>query len=185
MKTYAERVTAIIAELDAALRLINSAELDALRAAIRRARRVFITGKGRSGLQMRAFAMRLMHMGFTVYVLDEVTTPAITAGDLLIVGSGSGGTASLVQYVTRAKTLGAAIALLTTAPHSPIGTQAELVVQIPAASPKISSAGGSIQPMANLFEQALLITLDIIVMQLMDELNLTSEQMFTRHANLE
>jgi len=185
MKAYAELVTGITAELSAMLHLINPAEVDALREAIRRAKRVFITGKGRSGLQMRAFAMRLMHMGFTVHVVDEVTTPAITTDDLLIVGSGSGGTASLVQYVARAKAVGAGIALLTTAPQSPIGTQAELVVQIPAASPKISSAGGSIQPMANLFEQALLITLDIIVMQLMDELNLTSEQMFTRHANLE
>ena len=39
--------------------------------------------------------------------------------------------------------------------------------------------------MANLFEQSLLLMLDVLTIQLMSDLNLTSEQMFTRHANLE
>ena len=38
---------------------------------------VFIVGTGRSELVGKMFAMRLMHLGFTVYVVGDVTTPAI------------------------------------------------------------------------------------------------------------
>jgi len=184
LTSFADLATGVCAELTAALQSINPQEIDGLRKAITEAGRVFVTGKGRSGLQMRAFAMRLMHLGLTVFVVDDVTTPALQAGDLLIIGSGSGGTTSLVQYAARAKALNAKLALITTAPQSPIGQQADVVVVITATA-KGDSAVRSIQPMANLFEQSLLILLDIVTMQLMDELNLTSEQMFTRHANLE
>lgn len=185
MATYPDLVTGICAELSTALKSINEDDLAALRQALLRANRVFVAGKGRSGLQMRAFAMRLMHLGLTVHVVDDVTTPAIGAGDLLVVGSGSGATASLVQYAARAKSLKAQVALITTAATSPIGEQSDYHLRIPAPSPKTDGTGGSIQPMANLFEQSLLLVLDILTMQLMAELNLTSEQMFTRHANLE
>ena len=57
--------------------------------------RIFITGAGRSGLLMKTFAIRLMQMGFKVYVPGEVITPAIKNGDLLLIGSGSGETESL------------------------------------------------------------------------------------------
>lgn len=185
MSGYAELAASVSAELTAALQSINPAEVDRLRAAIDAAPRVFVAGKGRSGLQMRAFAMRLMHAGLTAYVVDDVTTPAVIAGDLLVIGSGSGATPSLVGYAARAKALKATLALITTTPDSPIGQQADVVVQIAAASPKLSDARPSVQPMANLFEQALLLLLDIVTIQLMREHHLTSAEMFTRHANLE
>jgi 6-phospho-3-hexuloisomerase len=185
MNSYPELVTAVSAELTVALQSVNPAEVDRLREAIVAAPRVFVAGKGRSGLQMRAFAMRLMHAGVTVHVVDDVTTPAVSTGDLLVIGSGSGGTPSLVQYASRAKALNARLALITTAPNSPLGQQADVVVRIEAASPKVSGARPSVQPMANLFEQSLLLLLDIVTIQLMHERGLTSEEMFRRHANLE
>jgi 6-phospho-3-hexuloisomerase len=39
--------------------------------------------------------------------------------------------------------------------------------------------------MGSLFEQSLGLMLDIVILQLMDELGMDAEQMFTRHANLE
>ena len=39
-----------------------------------------------------AFAMRLMHLGFVVYVIGDVTTPSINEDDCLIAISGSGET---------------------------------------------------------------------------------------------
>ncbi len=41
------------------------------------AENVFILGLGRSGLVAKAFAMRLMHLGISVYVVGETITPAI------------------------------------------------------------------------------------------------------------
>lgn len=151
------------------------------------AKRIFIAGKGRSGLQMRAFAMRLMHLGFPVHVVDEVTTPAIQADDLLLIGSGSGRTASLVQYAEKAKVLHARLALVTIQSDSPIARLADCLVTIQAATPKIEQSAPihSIQPMGSLFEQTLGLMLDLMIVQLMAERNLSSEQMFTRHANLE
>jgi len=187
MKDYSELTSAILSEIGGSMRSVAPESLDILRQMIRDAGRIYVAGKGRSGLYMRAFAMRLMHLGLTVYVIDDVTTPGIREGDLLIIGSGSGGTASLVNYAEKAKKMGAQLALVTAAPTSPIGDKADHIIFIAAPTPKTPTIDGrtSIQPMANLFEQTLGLLLDVVTIQLMDELNLNSEQMFTRHANLE
>jgi 6-phospho-3-hexuloisomerase len=187
MTDYQELVSTILGEIHGSLRSVAPESLDLLRESIRVTTRIYVAGKGRSGLYMRTFAMRLMHLGLTVYVIDDVTTPGIREGDLLIIGSGSGTTASLVNYAEKAKKIGAHVALITAARTSPIGEKADYVVYVSAPSPKMAAKDGrtSIQPMANLFEQALGLMLDIVTMQLMADLNMTSEQMFTRHANLE
>lgn len=64
---------------------------------IQQAERIFVVGAGRSGLSMRSAAMRLMHAGYTVFVVGEITTPAIGKGDLQITASGSGTTGSIVK----------------------------------------------------------------------------------------
>lgn len=187
MRAYADIAALVLDELNGTLRAISPEQVDQFRQMIRDADRIFTDAKGRSGLHMRGFAMRLMHAGFTVHVVDDVTTPSIAAGDLLIIGSGSGRTASLVSHAAKAKSQGAKIVLITATPESPVAKEADCVVFIPSPTPKSgdASVGASRQPMANLFEQSLGLLLDITVIQLMDELNLTSQQMFTRHANLE
>ena len=60
--------------------------------------KIFLTGKGRSGLAAKGFANRLMHLGFQAYVIGEISTPHTKAGDLLIITSGSGETECLGQY---------------------------------------------------------------------------------------
>ncbi len=187
MTEFDELVTTVLGEIQNTLRSVHVGEVTGLRQAILQAPRIFIAGKGRSGLYMRGFAMRLMHMGLTVYVIDDVTTPAIASTDLLLIGSNSGRTASLVEYAARAKSLGVRIGLITAADTSPIADRADVIVRLKAPSPKVdaASAKSSIQPMGNLFEQALGLLLDIVTIQLMETLNLNSEQMFRRHANLE
>lgn len=187
MSDYQDLVSAILSELEGSLRSVSPDSLNILRQSIHNAERIYVAGKGRSGLYMRAFAMRLMHLGLTVHVIDDVTTPGIGEGDLLIIGSGSGATASLVNYAEKARKVGAQVALVTAAKISPIGDCADHVVYISAPSPKTAMADGrmSIQPMANLFEQVLGLLLDVVTMQLMDDLKISSKQMFMRHANLE
>lgn len=148
---------------------------------------IFVAGAGRSGFMARGFAMRLMHMGYTSYLVGETTTPAIRENDLLIVCSGSGETKSLVSMATKAKSLGARVALITINPESTIGHLADTIVRIPAPSPKATANSDfvSIQPMGNLFEQSLLLFLDMSIMMLMEQTNKTSEAMFKLHANLE
>jgi 6-phospho-3-hexuloisomerase len=151
------------------------------------ANRVFVAGVGRSGLVMRSFAMRLMHMGLTAHIVGYETTPAISAGDLLLLGSGSGTTASLLAHGKKARQVGAGLTLITTQGDSPLARLVDLVLVIPAPTPKTDSSNNqrSVQPMASLFEQSMLLTLDALSMMLMERLELDDGTTFLRHANLE
>lgn len=75
---------------------------------LKNANRIFFLGMGRSGFMMNAVAMRFMHLGFKAYVVGETTTPAITEGDVLIAGSGSGTTGTVIKAVETAKKVGRA-----------------------------------------------------------------------------
>lgn len=184
---YAQLLEGVLDELGRTLRAVSPVELQTFQETLLAAPRIFAVGRGRSGLYIRAFAMRLMHLGLMVHVVDDVTTPAIQNGDLLVIASGSGRTATLLQHANKAKGLGAKIALVTAFPNSPIGELADLTVHIPAPSVKDESTGqpASVQPMANLFEQSLALMLDMVAILLMRELGQSGEQMFARHANLE
>ncbi len=184
-REYLELVDVVLAELGAVLHQVSSDDVARCRQAILAARRIFVAGKGRSGLLMRAHSMRLMHLGLAVHVVDDVTTPSIGASDLLLLASGSGGTPSIVQYARKAHDIGAQIALITAHEDSAAAQLADVVVVIAAPSPKVAGMQTSAQPMASLFEQALAMLLDIIVIQLMSELEQTTDQMFARHTNLE
>ena len=178
----------VLDEIRRVLRSVESNDLDQLKQLVLDAERIFIVGKGRSGLQMNGFAMRLMHLGLQVHVVGSVTTPNITANDLLLIGSGSGRTASLVQYANRAHALGTRIALITTAHDSPIHAYTTHVIRVDATTPKVDEgydSRASVLPMGSVFEHTLGLLLDILVSMLMHDLNLDSDQMFTRHANLE
>ena len=180
-------ISQILDELRGTVGHVRNDSAEKLVDAIIDAQRIFVAGAGRSGLAMKSFAMRLMHLGFDTYVVGETVTPSITKKDVLLIGSGSGSTSSLVTSANKADAIGATICLITIDENSPIGQVAEVILTIPAPTPKIDRDLGfrSVQPMGSLFEQSLLLTLDAIILLLMDRTEKTPESMFTRHANLE
>jgi 6-phospho-3-hexuloisomerase len=177
----------ILDELALATGAVSDEAGQALVLSIMEAGRIFVAGAGRSGLAMRAFAMRLMHLGFDVHVVGDVTTPSIGASDLLLIGSGSGSTDSLLSMAGKARTIGSQIALITIRSRSPIADLADIVLTIPAPTPKIDVEIGyrSVQPMGSLFEQSLWLTLDALSMAVMQRIGADGDAMFGRHANLE
>ncbi len=178
----------ILAEVAACVRQVSVESLAQAGALIESAPRIFVAGAGRSGLGMRALGMRLMHLGKTVYVVGETTTPSIAAENLLILASGSGRTASLLAMAERARRRGAKILLFTTDATSPLAGLADQQVVIPAPSLKAAKGVGgpqSVQPMGTLFEQALLILCDGLILGLMQRAGVGAAQMAERHANLE
>jgi 6-phospho-3-hexuloisomerase len=181
----------VLGELHGVLQAVDVGAMRALEERIAAARRVYVAGAGRTGLMVRAFAMRLMHLGLQVHVVGNVTTPAFEAGDVLVIGSGSGETGSLRVIAQRAKALGGTLVVVTIVPTSTIGQMADVVVRLDAPSPKAAPPSGgplpraSAQPMGSLFEQALLLLLDSVVMRLARARGASSDEMFTRHANLE
>jgi 6-phospho-3-hexuloisomerase len=180
-------IDTIINELRTCLSAISETSAEQALQMIDSAERIFCAGAGRSGLGIRGFAMRLMHLGKTVHVMGDITTPGIKKNDLLIVGSGSGRTASLVAAVEKAKSLGVKVLLLTIDPDSPIGKMADFSIKFAAPSEKAKGGGDavSIQPMGALFEQSLLLFSDSLIVTLMHRYQQTSGTMFDNHANLE
>lgn len=177
----------IVKELGMSLENLSNEQGDDLVKNILNSKKIFVAGAGRSGFAMKSFCMRLMHIGFDAYVVGETVTPNMTCDDILIVGSGSGSTGTLVTICNKAKSIGAKIGLVTILDKSPIADMADIVINIPAPTPKIEQDTGfkSIQPMGSLFEQSLLLTLDACVLLLMDNMSKDSATMFKRHANLE
>lgn len=180
-------VKTIVNELNTTLNSINEKDANEFVKLINEANEVFCAGAGRSGFQVKGFAMRLMHMGINSYVVGETCTPNITSDGILVICSGSGETKSLVNHANKAKEVGAKIALITINPLSTIGKMADVVVEISAPSPKSAKEGQikSIQPMGSLFEQSEGLFMDIAILKLMEIKNMTSETMFGRHANME
>ena len=169
------------------MRQIDPAQVDDICSEILSADRIFIAGKGRSGLQMKAFAMRLMHLDLTVHVVDDVTTPAIGAGDLLLIGSASGRTGSLLRYIDTERDAGAKLATITGIMDSSIAAAAASVLHIPATNFKAgsSSAVDSVLVMGSLFEHCLGLLCDLIIIRLKAARGVDETAMNARHANLE
>jgi len=148
--------------------------------------KIVCTGAGRVGLAMRGFTMRLNHLGIDAYFLGETIVPHTGPGDLLIVGSGSGSTASILKLVEIAKSKGLKIALVTSANTSPMRDLSDVSVLLhtPNKTPQ-SSELVSIQPMTTLFEQSISIFLDSVVLDLMEKFGETSASMWARHNVIE
>lgn len=184
---YENLYKTVLNELNHTLTKIDVKKTDEFVKLINEAKEVFCAGAGRSGFQVKGFAMRLMHMGKQSYVVGETCTPNIKEDGLLVVASGSGETKSLVNHATKAKEVGAKIALITINPESSIAKIADVVIEIDAPSPKSAKQGDfvSVQPMGSLFEQTEGIYMDIVICLLMDAIGINSDTMFGRHANME
>jgi 6-phospho-3-hexuloisomerase len=178
----------ILKEAENTLGKVDSKSYYALVDLILDSKRIFLSGAGRSGLMIKAFAIRLTQLGIENFVVGAVSTPAIGKGDLLLIGSASGETSSLVIIGKKAKKYDAKVALITAYNESKIAKFADFLVSLPASSPKvkkIKQVQQSVQQLGTLFEQSLLIFLDIIVRMLMNRTKKTSNEMYRCHANLE
>ena len=187
MKTT-QILSKILEELIKSSLQIDENQLEQFISYIGTKKRIYLAGAGRSGVAIKAFACRLMHLGLDVHFIGDITVPHTKPGDLLIIGSGSGETQSLVSLAQKAKKNGLNIILNTLTSNSTISNLADAKIVLPGASPKVEDRthiGASIQPMGSGFEQLSLLVYDAIVMSLMNKLNQTSEMMFERHANLE
>jgi 6-phospho-3-hexuloisomerase len=164
---------------------IQYSELAKILPFIQEAERIFFVGAGRSGLALHSAAMRLMHLGLSVFVVGETTTPAIKEGDLLLAASGSGTTSSIVKAAEKAVTAGAKVVALSTTATSPLATLASHVTVVPAAQKEDHSTTVSEQYAGSLFEQAILLLTDAIFQTLWSLDETPAEELWKRHANLE
>ncbi|WP_172632612.1 6-phospho-3-hexuloisomerase [Methanotorris igneus] len=142
--------------------------------AIINAKNIFVFGVGRSGLVGKAFAMRLMHLGFNVYVVGETICPSFKKGDLLIAISGSGETTLTIEIAKKADNV---VAITCNVPN----TLAKISnIWIP-----ICISKNEYLPLGTAFEHIAFIFLDIVVALLMERLGISEKEMKERHCNLQ
>lgn len=147
---------------------------------------VLVTGEGRSGFMARAFAMRLMHVGLSVHVVGETTTPAVTKDDTVVAVSGSGTTAGTVRAAQKAQELGATVLAVTTDPESALAAAADHVLVLPAATKyRRADEAPTIQPLSSLFDQTTHIVLDVVCLELAQRRGVDNAGAFKAHANTE
>ncbi len=175
-------------ELAETLKNMDVNQVNKLVSLIRNKQRIFVTGAGRSLLMLKGFAMRLMHIGFEAYIVGEVTTPAFLPNDLLLVASASGETKSLVSIADRAKEYGGAVVVLSIFEKSILGKIADEVVKIPAYTDKLPENElnkKGILPGGSMFEEAVLLLGDSLIVELANAHKIDTSKAFENHANLE
>ena len=183
MSRYRELVQAVVDENRKVLEAVSETEVERLVAEIEKAKTIQLFALGRMQASMRAFAMRLKHMGFDAYVVFDTTTPVLGKGDLLIVNCAV--TAVDLNIIKIAKKAGARVCTLTAHPENEQGRMVDLAVLVPGQIFGTKPEIRSIQPMASLLEQALFLFEDIVVMMLMEKRGISTQEMQKRHTNLE
>lgn len=179
---YAKWVSAVIGEVENTVNTVESSAVESLIDALIKAKRIFFAGAGRSRMMLSSMAMRLMHIGLTVHVIGEVSAPAITSEDLLLVASGSGETATIVTIAAKAKKAGASVALITLNEASKLAKDSDICLAFSDRAMK-----KSVQIGAAAFEQATLILGDTLVLMAARRLGIADPNglMGRLHSNLE
>jgi 3-hexulose-6-phosphate synthase/6-phospho-3-hexuloisomerase len=191
MKVITANVQTIADEIDCAE--IHALVGDIL-AAHQNKKRVFVMGAGRSGLVVKGFAMRLMHLGFNVYVVGETVTPAVETDDLLVVISGSGETKSINEMSALAKAKGTRLASVTSNKGSTLGSISDTIVTIRGRTKmsgmdfmerQVVGSHISFAPLGTMFEISTMVFLDGVIAALMEVTKKSEEDLKKKHATLE
>ncbi|HEY6630386.1 MAG TPA: SIS domain-containing protein [Rhizobiaceae bacterium] len=176
-----------LGELGSVLAQVDQGAIDQACRMLADARRIAVYGCGREALQMKGLAMRLFHLGLPVFVVGDMTAPAMGQGDVLFASSGPGETATVlalmkVAHAARAKNL-----LVTAQPKSSAADLADFMLVVPAQTMADDQGQRrtSVLPMGSVFEGALFLLFEIMVLKLKDMLGVSPEAMRARHTNME
>lgn len=188
--------------LDGAMKAMNELDMGSVEKMIQmiidaKDMKIFVVGMGRSGFVGRAFALRLMNLGFNVYFLGETITPAAGKDDLVIAVSGTGETKMVLTASSAAKEIGARVVAVTSYPESPLGKTAEQVVVVKGRTKmgwpreedylarQILGEREPLSPLGSIFENNCMVFLDCLIVELMYRLSKTEEELRKRHATIE
>jgi 6-phospho-3-hexuloisomerase len=178
-------------------RQISDENIEQFISELLRAKRIYVMGAGRSGLVAKAFAMRLMHLGLSAFVVGETITPALNRDDVVVIFSGSGKTKTIADIAETGREIGAHICLITSNPDSRIGRIADCTVIIEHYRDKVDDDTAefevrqmlgdhkSFAPLGTLFETASMVFADAVISRLMEITKTDESALKDRHANIE
>lgn len=177
--------TAALAEIEQVFAHLEPGAIDRLAGPVRAAKTIHCYGLGREVLMLRAFCMRLMHLGFDAHMIGDVTAPPAVPGDLLIVSSGPGDLAMARTMIGLGKRAGAKVLVVTAQPTGPDPAAADIVITLPAQTMADDREQPGILPMGTVFEIAVLIFFDLAAVRLRALTGQTDAEIRARHTNLE
>jgi 6-phospho-3-hexuloisomerase len=187
-------IKAIVSHIEDTASQLDKKNIEKMIKVLFKVNRIFLMGAGRSGLVARAFAMRLMHLGFNVYFVGETTTPSVKKNDAVVAISGSGETLSITNLAKIAKELGATIIAITSEPDSTLGKLSDVMLVVKGRKKvtiedymerRMRGEYKSLAPLGTLFEITSLILLDAVIAQLMALTGKSEIDMKEMHAVLE
>lgn len=151
------------------------------------ARQLLLYGCGREGLQMQGLAMRLYHLGLAAGMVGDMNAPPLGKGDLFVASAGPGALSTVTALMQVAKKDGADILLLTATPEAEAAQLATHVLEIPAQTmaSDLDAAARSVLPMGSVYEGAMFMLFEMIILSLRDRLNVDPARMRARHTNME
>lgn len=194
MTIWKSTVKSIVDHAVGSINDVDEGEVNEMIGLILKAKRVFLYGAGRSGLVAKAFATRLVHLDFTVYIVGETIAPSMNNGDLFIVITGSGETSSVIDYAKSVKKIGAAMVCVTSRPESTVGKMCDHIVMVKGRTKfdrtkfeerQVTGEHVSFAPLGTLFEDTVMLFFDGVIAELMSRLGKDEEQMRLKHATVE
>ncbi len=196
MELMKSSIEAIIQNIHQAEEFLTEDSINEFMEIILSSNNIFVTGAGRSGLAAKAFAMRLMHLGLSSYVVGETISPAIYEGDCILAISGSGETNTVVSAARISKNRGAKVLALTSFPQSTLGELSDAIIVVKGRTKveaddenylkrQIKGNYTSLTPLGTAFELTSLVFLDGMVSELMNKMGQTENDLKSRHAVLE
>ncbi|MHB1315772.1 MAG: SIS domain-containing protein [Christensenellales bacterium] len=174
----------ILEEIKNNFLMVDEAQMQMLVDKIAKARHIILHGKGRVGLMMKAFAIRLSQLGLYARIIGDITAPPIQEGDLLLVGNTSGFPSSSSAFYDIARRNRAASVCITANPNGPVKDMADDLVVIYGRTMNAGPNMVSLQPMCTTVEHVLLLVLDYIVLLLQKKLSQSEQTMRSRQANI-
>jgi len=115
-------------------------------------------GAGRMGYSLKAFIMRLSHIGYLTYMLNDTSLPRVDSDTVVLINSSSGETPTMKLYIDQCRNAGCFIISFSADANSYIASNSNLVLNIPTIKTK--------QIMKTVFEQFSYILFDHIASEI-------------------
>jgi 6-phospho-3-hexuloisomerase len=171
-----------------------------------RKKSIALYGVGREGLMMRAFAMRLYHLGLQAHMVGDMNCPPLSDGDLFIASAGPGGFSTVDALLDVANEEGAATVVITAHSDGSSAKKARQVLHLSAQTmadnaesvhaeghgtsshtkdAESPAASHPLLGMGSVYEGALFVLFEMVVIMLKPHLRVSTQSMRARHTNLE
>lgn len=189
---YGSIISSIESEIDEVLKSVDEQKLNDFVDLLTKPNiKVMGYSAGRMGFGLKAFLMRLNHLGIHAYWFGDNYIPPMNENDIFICCSNSGTTKSVanIMDIFKVKAKGKVVSFVGN-DNSKMGLESDITIKFKTCNGGLNSADdstkiNSVQPMTTLTEQAMFILFDAITMMLIDKLNIDIKNTKQFHSNIE